>query len=79
MLTAAEIEQYSRLIEQLQSAADEQTIEGRVGLANMLVCSRQSLRGILTKALELQQLAQETDEILSGPRPQDGAPASRLS
>lgn len=74
MITQAEADEYGRVIEALQAAADVQSMEGRAELAGLLVRARQALRATLTKGLSLQQVAQEADAILS-PRASNGAAA----
>lgn len=72
MLSKAELAEYGRIVDALQVQADTESMEGRVTLAGLLVNARQALRGALTKALELQKLAEETDLILSLPGKTDG-------
>lgn len=80
MLSQREIDEYGRVVEALQAEADVQSMEGNAPLAGLLVRARQCLRAALTKAIELQRLAEETDAILSLPpeRP-NGVTASCLS
>jgi hypothetical protein len=79
MFTAREVSEYEALVGALQTAADQASMEGHPLLAGALVNARQALRGMLTRALEMQRLAEETDAVLSLPWGPSGVAASRIS